>query len=202
MEIKGKKLLALGLVWLCVTAIGFFYLNQYANKAGTPATVASTWPVGSSLVLPNNMPTLVMFLHPMCPCSEASVAELARLLPSTLGKMRHVVLFYQPKSKTAAWTKSTLWQDVAKMPGVEIITDWDGLEADIFGSKTSGQVYVYDSNGVLAYSGGITPSRGHMGDSPGRAAILSIAKNQPNSIQTADVFGCSLKNPQRSVAQR
>ena len=47
------------------------------------------------------------------------------------------------------------------IPGVIVTPDVGGRIAARLGAKTSGHVLVYDENGVLKFSGGITAARGH-----------------------------------------
>ena len=60
------------------------------------------------------------------------------------------------------------------MKNVDVICDEYDRERPSFGVATSGQVLLYDPNGELRYSGGITRSRGHPGANAGRAAIESL----------------------------
>jgi len=51
---------------------------------------------------------------------------------------------------------------------------------------------LYDPEGQLAFAGGLTPDRGHLGDSPGRQRILSLVKTGTADAKQSLVFGCSL----------
>ena len=61
---------------------------------------------------------------------------------------------------------------------------------------TSGQVLLYQPSGRLAFSGGITPARGHSGDNPGSDAVLSLVRREARQADgvpvTCRVFGCPL----------
>ena len=102
------------------------------------------------------------------------------------------VLFVKPQGFSEGWEKTDLWQSAASIPGVTVMTDENGIEASRFRSKTSGQVMLYDVNGKLAFSGGITNSRGHSGDNEGRSAILSLLTTGTVTNREAPVFGCPL----------
>ena len=41
-----------------------------------------------------------------------------------------------------------------------------------------GHVLLYDKNGALVFSGGVTPARGHEGDSIGNSMILAIIRKE------------------------
>jgi hypothetical protein len=51
---------------------------------------------------------------------------------------------------------------------------------------------LYDVNGRLLFSGGITGSRGHAGDNAGRTAILALLHREASGRNDTFVFGCSL----------
>jgi len=109
------------------------------------------------------------------------------------------VLFIQPGD--SSWAESDLWQMAEAIPGVRITGDPGGQESQKFGIMTSGHASLYAADGALQFSGGITPARGHEGDSRGKAAILDyLLRNQPASAETA-VFGCSLQSPERAEVQ-
>jgi hypothetical protein len=113
-----------------------------------------------------------------------------------LGKKAQVqVIFSHPTTRDEAWVKADLWKDASAIPGVEVSIDYAGKEAKLFGAETSGQAFLYDGDGNLVFSGGITPARGHMGESAGQIAILAWARNERITTARAPVFGCALRKP-------
>ena len=50
---------------------------------------------------------------------------------------------------------------------------------------------VYDRSGTLIFSGGITGSRGHVGDNHGKRAVLAHPLATAGE-QRHDVFGCGM----------
>ena len=58
---------------------------------------------------------------------------------------------------------------------------------------------LYSASGVLQFSGGIVPSRGHAGDNLGLSAIVSLVSTGTSSTIRTSVFGCSLHNPERAA---
>ena len=181
------------LVWLCVVAVGIVMLERYAANAGDAADALATWPGASSLERSHATATLVAVLHPACPCSRSTVAELDRIMARRGGQLRVHVLFVLPDeaSVPSLWPSDTAAL-AARIPGVELRVDLGGKEATLFNAKTSGQVFLYDASGALRFDGGITPARGHEGDSDGKAAVLAVlAGGGPERTSTA-VFGCEL----------
>ncbi len=108
------------------------------------------------------------------------------------------VVFFRPKSASPGWEQTRLWHEAAAIPGVCVGVDPGGVEARRFGAATSGHVFLYDVAGRLRFCGGITPSRGHEGDNPGRDAILARLLGGEAGTEPALVFGCPLASPAES----
>jgi hypothetical protein len=51
---------------------------------------------------------------------------------------------------------------------------------------------LYDADGVLLFTGGITGARAHAGDNAGRQALVALLNEMKPNGRTATVFGCSL----------
>lgn len=192
------------LLWLGLLAAGLSILWNYAHTPGQAANAPAAWPSASRIPHSNEHPTLVFLAHPRCPCTQASLGELDRLLAQSQGLVSAFVLFYQPgglpKDCLSQWTKTDLWQKAAALPGVTVLPDAQGREAKLFRAATSGQALLYDASGQLLFAGGITGSRGHAGDNGGSSAILSaldrahtaqLDGTAAESLRTP-VFGCAL----------
>jgi hypothetical protein len=163
----------------------------------TPAaTVAAprAWPSESKLRLDPARPTMVVFVHPQCPCSRASLNELLRLADEYRGRFLLQIVFVEPHGWNDQWTRSRLWKLAEQIPDATVCTDESATEADRFDATTSGEALVYGSDGSLLFHGGLTASRGHEGGSPGRAAIASILEDRGAQQATSPVFGCALTN--------
>jgi hypothetical protein len=102
------------------------------------------------------------------------------------------VLFLKPEGFTDNWAQSDLWRTAAALPGVTVARDVDGREARRFGAATSGQTLLYDSNGALLFSGGITGARAHAGDNAGRSALVALLNHGRPDRTGTSVFGCPL----------
>ena len=164
----------------------------YDNSPGIIATAPTVWPAGSNILRQSGVPTLVMMIHPHCPCSRASIGELALLMAEVPGAVNVNVLFIKPPDFPEQWEKTDLWNSAGMIPGVKVDVDNDAAEAHLFGSQTSGQVMLYDINGQLLFKGGITASRGHSGDNDGRRAIVSLLTQHHEKMAETPVFGCPL----------
>ena len=181
--------------WLIAAGAGGWWLHKYEIAQGASTLTPEQWPVAAQIKADHDRPTLVMFAHPRCPCTRASIEELNRLLAKCEGKVATSVLFFQPSNYSPEWSRGSLWNSAAAIPGVFTQADADGVEARRFGAATSGLVVLYDAKGRLLFSGGITASRGHAGDNAGAEAILSLVNGEIAATGQTPVFGCSLLDP-------
>ena len=179
-------------VWLSAAAVGAWILASYGNAPGGIGQTPERWPADSQIVAPTGRPILVMFAHPQCPCTRASVAELNRLLTRCHEKVTVQVLFIRPPGLPHDWTESALWKNAAEIPGVTVGADSDGAEARRFGAESSGYVVLYDQHGKLLFNGGITSARGEAGDNAGANVIVSLVNDQGGQSGKTPVFGCGL----------
>ena len=179
-------------LWLAAVGGATILMNRYSNTPGIggPATVA--WPKESQISLDSSRPTLVMFAHPHCPCTRASLGELERLLAQVPGRLSAHVVFLKPLGTSAEWEKTDLWREASSIPGVSVSTDNTGTEARRFHAETSGQTLLYDPAGTLKFQGGITFARGHAGDNPGRTSLQELLRNGHSNQVKTPVFGCAL----------
>jgi hypothetical protein len=198
-RVSGRELqmlwAALGILWLGGVITGLWWVASYDNRPGVAASASTRWPSDSHMVPDPSRPTLVVLAHPRCDCTEASMAELAELIARAHLRPKTYVVFIKPGTVADGWERTTLWQTAAHIPDVSVIRDDDGLEARRFGAETSGQVVLYDANGLLLFSGGITGSRGHAGDNAGRATILALLNRETPNRTATPVFGCPLFAP-------
>lgn len=178
--------------WVLLIGIGLGLLWQYENSPGPDEAAPYRWPGGSQIQLATDRATLVMLSHPHCPCTRASMGELARLMAQTQGRATAYVLFLKPAGSSEDWEKTDLWQSAASIPGVKVLVDNEGVEAGRFHAVTSGQTVLYDSEGRLLFSGGITGSRGHSGDNAGLSALVSLLNTGEAASAETSVFGCPL----------
>jgi hypothetical protein len=181
-----------GTLWTGLLVLGFSIL---AREEFTP--VARTlqppgFPAQSALQLASDKPTLLLFAHPLCPCTRASLHELDDLLAEVPDKVSVMIVFTIPDGLPSGWEKGDLYQAAKAIPGARVVLDQAGREARRFGVTGSGHTLLYSSSGRLLFSGGITASRGHEGDNPGEAAIVSLVLHGHSLVTRTPVFGCSL----------
>jgi hypothetical protein len=191
-----KKLITVTVVcgWLVAVGWGMWRLADYSLAPGAQGAAPIDWPADTALTRDSAKFTAVVALHPECPCSKATVEELDSIVAQTAGRLRVHALFVDLPGLPGPVEKSDLWQRASRIRGIDVRRDPAGAETRRFGARTSGETRLYSADGHLRFSGGITAARGHVGDNPGQAAIVSLIAHQTSAatpIRTP-VFGCAL----------
>jgi len=192
-RLASGPLVLCAVLWGAGVVTGTWLLWNHALTPGFAAVPPAAWPAASQLPRPAGRAMLVMFAHPRCPCTRASLRELERLLAHGAGTIDAAIAFVLPPGMDAAWAHTDSWTAAAAIPGLQVVLDRDGTEADRFHATTSGEVLLYDAAGQLAFQGGITAARSHEGDNSGRSAILALAAGQ-TAPQQLPTFGCPLRS--------
>ncbi|HEY1170543.1 MAG TPA: hypothetical protein VGH19_04165 [Verrucomicrobiae bacterium] len=189
--------IAICLLWLVMVGVGFALVLRYENTPGGEGEITSRWPAETALKLDSGHANLILFAHPQCPCTRATIEELNRLLARTKTKVHTQVWFFQPTNFPASWSRSDLWRSAERIPGLTVQADVDGREAKLFGAETSGSVLLYDAKGQLLFKGGITSGRGHMGDNAGESSIAALLDGKSPALNETPVYGCSMLSCER-----
>ncbi len=188
-------------LWLGAVLGGSWWLWRYKSAPGAEAGTAAAWPRatgGAGVVRSATRPTLVVFIHPECPCSRATLRELRRLLDAVGDRVATEIVFVRPGSVQAGWERGENWDLAAALPGVSVHVDQDGATAAAFGVLTSGHTLLYDRDGRLRFSGGITAARGHEGDSAGQSMVADMLLRGRAGSAVTPVFGCALRDRRES----
>lgn len=179
-------------LWSVVVAAGVYWIAAYANQASAAGSPPLEWPRHGAIKLGTSEPTLLMFVHPHCPCSRASIGELAELMAHCQGRVNAAVLFVKPQGSGPDWASTDLWGEAARIPGVRVMIDDKGATAQLFQVATSGDTVLYSAEGHLLFHGGVTTERGHYGDSPGGDALEALIYGKQASLTNTPVYGCGL----------
>jgi len=176
---------------------GTAYAAVHDAAPGELGAAPRAWPSDTSLAAPLERPVLLVFVHPRCPCTRATMTELARLAPRLDGRVDVRVAAYRPASSSSDWAEGRVLDVARSLRDVALIDDVAGTEARRFDALTSGTALLYSARGELLFRGGITPGRGHEGDSAGGDAIVRLAgaeRHGGGGVVEARVFGCSLRD--------
>lgn len=181
------------IIWLCCLLTGMAWM-VVESKRGIVPTNRLDWPTESRLERSSQLPTILMFAHPLCPCTKASLYELANTFSESPALAQ--VVFRMPEKRDSAWEAASTVQIARNMPGVQVVFDPGGTEAVLFDAKTSGTAMLYSPSGELIFCGGITGSRGHAGDNLGRQTLMRCLANWQEQAglepHRSIVYGCGL----------
>jgi hypothetical protein len=187
-------MLAAYVTWGTVVGVGFAKLWRYTYTPGIAAAASSSWPPGASVQRAADRPTLVLIVSPGCPCSQATVRELARVVARTPARAAIRMIFDVTSSDGGMPPQeSRLWKMANDIPGVVTVVDRDGSETAAFGAYVSGQAFLYDADGRLRFRGGITAARGHGGDNDGADSLVALLTGGVAPLDHTPVFGCALE---------
>lgn len=197
MDFKPVVAIFVAAVWLLGATSVVGALAYYSQQPAAWSAPPRQLPHVSTLQKSLSHPTLLLFLHPKCACSEASVESLFRVLAQSSDVTPPpdiTAIFYQPLSTSEAFvTTSALYEKVSGDAHIRKIIDPSGRIAQAFHVTTSGSVVLYSASGQRLFWGGITPARGHHGDSVGQTRLTQALHGQFVSSEfVAPVFGCAL----------
>jgi hypothetical protein len=159
----------------------------YESRPGQAAQPPAHYPEAGPL------PRLMMFLHPRCPCSRASL-EAFRPFQSSRAHLEIIisgpVQLAQPEyicGLRAAFDRC------------EVSLDSDGRRRELYRVWTSGQVVGYDERGDLGFCGGLTSGRGQTGPSSEQDRLKAWLLGE--RVTDSPVFGCPLVSPDECCCQ-
>lgn len=192
----GHGLRSVVIAWSVLVLLGYGCMVFYSTAPAKSAIRLSAFPLESGLA--KGSLTLITFLHPRCPCSKASVSELQELLAQSKfpSNLTVYAVVSQPRGCAADFTQGAILDSLSSMKNVQLIIDKDDLESQRFGARTSGQTFLFDSQGKCLFSGGITAARGEVGANAGVDALRQCIASGQTAINETPVFGCSLESNQ------
>lgn len=191
-------------VWVAIAMAGWYCISAY-GFSGDQEAIANApqlWPAESTIVRTERRPTLLLFLHPKCPCSQVTVGELERLpvLVPNSALPNICVVAAAPRSIGDLWWSSSFLTRAARLPNAHLVRDPGGVETAIFGARVSGTVLLFDPAGNRLYAGGVTMARGHAGDNAGLQAVTDLLVDHRAVVSTIPPFGCELVRENRQSA--
>ena len=182
------------IAWLAVVASGFFTLELYEKTPGPEGSSVAGWPVDSSLSREMGRPNVVAAVHPLCPCSRASLEVLADIVRQSPTPVSVRLLIFQPEEEDPSWDRHAMDRSIAAIAGAVARDDPGGVEAKRFGLATSGAVAAFDSSARKRFAGGLTARRSGPVRSAGADALTAILQGRLPGFAKAPVFGCPLRS--------
>lgn len=161
-------------------------------KSTRPA-LAETPPLKTeALHLDSQNETLVLFIHPRCQCTKASAHELGHLEQKVKSAFNVRVVAYYPENESKEWADTALLDSLRALPRTLVIYDQGGKLSYSLGARSSGYTMLFNSKGQLQFRGGLTESRGHIGESQGGRSIAALIEGREPEARVTPHFGCSL----------
>lgn len=178
---------------LLLGCAGMLALGAYEGTPAREQAAPRQWPTTTALKLAPKQPTVLMFVHPHCPCTLASVEQLLDVLARHAARATLVV--YEPADAAPVWAHGALWQLATQHPDrVQLVRDPDARLAQDFQASTSGMCLVYGTDERLRFAGGLTINRGHRGANEGLQTLAQALADPADARapQQFPVFGCAL----------
>ena len=189
-----KSLWIMASLWFVAVMLGGIPLLNYANTSASGTVAVNEWPENSAITHTVGSPHVLFFAHPQCPCTRASVRELARALPRVAGPFQLTLVVSDLGADTEPL--GILSSEVRTIRSMRHFFDGAAVETARFGVESSGHVLVFAEDGRLVFSGGITASRGHEGGSRAQDDFLrQLRAGDSLPLCEHPVFGCALVQP-------
>jgi hypothetical protein len=182
---------AAGVLWLGSILGWSSLLAKHQFRPGTVSTFKQDWPQASRLHPSPDSLTIVVFAHPECPCLSATLTETERLQTLLREPCRLFVVFADDPAFDLL--RSRHFRRVSDWKNAVVVRDADKHEIALFGARTSGQVFIFDKDRRLLFSGGITESRAHEGDNPNLERAVAAGRSHAPNVVLTRVYGCSLR---------
>jgi hypothetical protein len=185
-------------LWLLSALAAFSYINRYSTRPGAVGELPPRSEI-QRILSNNDQTSIILFVHPKCVCSDATVDELKDLLSQFEKKQQPQVYvqFYYPADKTPEWAKeSDLYKKLSLFKDWHLRLDQAGGQAFAWGAMTSGYAIMVNKQGNVIFNGGLTVTRGHRGENIGKSglkkAISFYSELSPDTPLQGPTFGCSL----------
>lgn len=185
-------------IWCTGIAFGFTLLVDHGAKPSLQSPSPQQWPSDVEIQRATNVSTLLFFIHPQCPCTFASLAELERLVAQSDSSLQTILILNCPTEKLDEWMQTAVAKRAKGIPGARIFVDIDGKLSANFKASISGQCLLYAPSGQLLFQGGLTASRAHEGENLGQTILFHmLADREPRDLenhepQVVAVYGCEL----------
>src|SRR5262249_48877716 len=106
--------------WGFAAAGGVLLMAADAVDPGDPGAPPARWPAGAAGPLDGRRPRLLIFLHPRCPCSRASLGELAALLDRCGDRVAARAVVFRPRYGREGWFPPDLRTALGEISGLEV----------------------------------------------------------------------------------
>ena len=154
--------------------------SRHAAAAASP-----TWPGTGVLQLAADRPTLLMFVHPECACSRASIGELQQLMTDCKNHVAVHLLFFKPTESTRTnGTIPAFWTDAKAIQARDVRIDPGGTVGGGLRRPKQADRSWYATPKVGSSLVAASPmDSGHFGDNAGLDAAIAIVGSAPHRLR-------------------
>ena len=178
-------------LWTAGLLVAVALFTMWAAREEQKAAAKSrNWPEGAPMTLDPARLTLLLFVHPQCRGTEATLQTLGHVMERCAGHANVTIMLYEDPALLAHWKGSPVKGEAESIPGATVRDDHLGETASFFDVTTSGSALLFAPDGTLLYRGGITPGLGQVGD----GQVLETWLLEGRGVSREPVFGCSLKD--------
>src|SRR5262245_14064773 len=104
------------LTWVVVVGLGMLWLLKFERVPGAAGSPGPDWPGGSLIERKTDRPTLLMFVHPRCPCTRASLGELEQILALCPDSVATQIVIFKPHDGGQDWLGGDVPTMARKIP--------------------------------------------------------------------------------------
>lgn len=185
----------LTVVWSAGLLAGSVWLIDHSSKPGEVELNIKSWPTETHLAQHSGKPQVLVFVHPMCSCSEVTLAEMSSLFQRLNTPCEISLVISTTDHTSIPENRVHGFETWCQQVGAHLVWDFGRSEARRFGVTTSGHVFLFSSDGNLQFQGGVTAGRGHHGENPGLSSLVELLTNTQPRKSSRDCFqtyGCPL----------
>lgn len=194
--------------WAVLLAAAMGAMHAYMATPGMAIVAPVKWPANAAIPLQPGVYSLVLFVHPHCPCTDSTITNLSSILTGHGNEPAPVNVTVTVSGPAAMdGCPKDLERRLRAIDGVTIRLDADGTLARAFGALTSGHIVLSDDQGQIQFTGGITPGRGHSGPCESLSRLAQVLARTPSAANQAThatpltpVYGCPIFNATPSAA--
>lgn len=180
----------MGVVWAVLAVSVIAGALEYDSRPGEPplrlpdATVAGP-----------GLWSLILMIHPDCPCTKATMRNLSTILESTRIPIKAEIVAAMPEGYKGPRANLAIARSIVKS---DLVVMSESSASERFGARTSGHLFVFDPDRNLVYSGGLTPARGAEDASSSLKWFQALVTQYPVA-SSGPTFGCPLAARRRGV---
>lgn len=190
-------LFGVAFTWIGISLFGWCTLFRHTFRPSITAEIAARSLCAQGLAQPSEAFQIVIFAHPFCPCTQATLDKLDESLTRFPAKTSIRVIFVIEGLERSSVEESSSIAFARRLPKVEVQFDDTGEAVLHWGARVSGEVFAFNRSGHCVFHGGLTSGRGHKGDSLGQKELERRAAGGCDEQYAGPVFGCAL--PSRTL---